>query len=153
MAGKRQEDGGAGRKLPKAGGRMPESRSPGRQSPGEGGRRVRKASGFLTVGRASRGDGGFVRRLLETVGNTVTAQMGEGAGGFLLPKRDGPDAYLTGLPNLHSTQHDLLPPRAQVVHAMESPCLSSLGGQLKGIQGREDPGTVSLATWEPSLRM
>ena len=49
----------------------------------------------LAVGRASRGDGGFVRQLLETVGNTVTAQMDEGAGGFLLPKRDTSNASLT----------------------------------------------------------
>lgn len=59
----------------------------------EGGR-VRKAVSFLTVGRASRGDGGFARQLRETVGNTETAQMGEGAGGFLLPKRDVSDNSL-----------------------------------------------------------
>lgn len=57
--------------------------------------RVRKAGGFLTVGQASQGDGGFVRQLLETVGNTVTAQMDEGAGGFLLPKRDVSNTSLT----------------------------------------------------------
>lgn len=67
---------------------MLKSQSPERQSPVEEGTRVRKASGFLTVGQASQGDGGFVRRLLETVGNTVTAQMDEVAGGFLLPKRE-----------------------------------------------------------------
>lgn len=49
-------------------------------------RRVRKAVSFLTAGRASRGDGGFVQQLQETVGNMETAQMGEGAGGFLLQR-------------------------------------------------------------------
>lgn len=82
-----QEDRGVGGKL-KVGVRMSKSWSPERQSSAEEGLRVRQALGFLTVGRASRGDGGFARQLLETVGNTVTAQMGEGAGGFLLPKRD-----------------------------------------------------------------
>lgn len=48
----------------------------------------------LAVGRASRGDGGFVQQLLETVGNMVTAQMGEGAGGFLsLGRSLGTDAW------------------------------------------------------------
>lgn len=55
------------------------------------GTRVRKAPSFLTVGRASRGGGGFVRQLRETAGNKETAQMGEGAWGFLLPKRDVSD--------------------------------------------------------------
>lgn len=55
------------------------------------GKKVRKAAGFLTVGRASRGDGGFVRQLQETVDNMETTQMGEGAGGFLLPKKDVSD--------------------------------------------------------------
>lgn len=58
------------------------------------GKRIRKAAGFLTVGRASRGDGGFVRQLQETVDNTETAQMGEGAGEFLLPKKDVSDCSL-----------------------------------------------------------
>lgn len=57
--------------------------------------RVRKALGFLTVGRASRGGGGFVRQLLETVGNMVIAQMDEGAGGFLLTKRETSNVSLT----------------------------------------------------------
>lgn len=95
MIRNRQEDGGVGRKLSKAGVRMSKFRSPEGQSSVEGGMRVRKALGFLTVGRASRGDGGFVRQLLETVGNMVTAQMDEGAGGFLLPKRDTSNAFLT----------------------------------------------------------
>lgn len=43
---------------------------------------------FLTVGRASRGDGGSVRQHPGTVGNTVTARMGVGAGGFLHPKKE-----------------------------------------------------------------
>lgn len=60
----------------------------------KGGKRVGKAASFLTVGRASRGDGGFVRQLRATVGNMETAQMGEGAGGFLLPKRDVSDCSL-----------------------------------------------------------
>lgn len=58
------------------------------------GKRIRKAAGFLTVGRASRGGGGFVRQLQETVDNTETAQMGEGAGEFLLPKKDVSDCSL-----------------------------------------------------------
>lgn len=61
----------------------------------EEGKKVRKAVGFLTVGPASRGDGGFVRQLLETVGNTATAQMDEGAGGFLLPERHVSDSPLS----------------------------------------------------------
>lgn len=65
-----------------------------RAQPGEG-VRVREAAGFLTVGRASRGDEGFVQQLQEIVGNMVTAQMGEGAGGFLLPKTDVSDWSLT----------------------------------------------------------
>lgn len=52
----------------------------------EEGRRVRKSASFLTAGRASREDEGFVRQLQETVGNMETAQMGEGAGGFLLQR-------------------------------------------------------------------
>lgn len=52
----------------------------------EEGRRVRKSASFLTVGRASRGGGGFVRQLQETVGNMETVLMGEGAGGFLLQR-------------------------------------------------------------------
>lgn len=78
----RQGDRGAGRKLSEA------DISAGRNG-------SKKGLGFLTVGRASRGDGGFVQQLLETVGNMVTAQMGEGAGGFLLPKRDMSNASLT----------------------------------------------------------
>lgn len=50
------------------------------------GRRVRKAMSFLTVGRASQGDGEFVQQLQETVGNMETAQMGEEAEGFLLQR-------------------------------------------------------------------
>lgn len=51
--------------------------------------------GFLTVGQASRGDGGFVRQLLETVGSMARAQRDEEAGGFLLPKREVSSASLT----------------------------------------------------------
>lgn len=56
------------------------------QSRTEGRKEGKEGCEFLTVGRASRGDGGFVRQLQETVGNTETAQMGEGAGGFLLQR-------------------------------------------------------------------
>ena len=38
---------------------------------------------------------GFAQQLRETVGNTETAQMDEGAGGFLLPRRNVSDSSLT----------------------------------------------------------
>lgn len=66
--------------------------------------------GFLTVGPASRGDGGFVRQLLETAGNTATAQKDEGAGGFLLPERDVSDSPSPNLHNSYIIQQEPPPP-------------------------------------------
>lgn len=64
-------------------------------------------------------------------------------------------------PNLHNSYNrSRLPPHAQAVHTLGSPCLSeslpypplgSSGLSLKSIQGREDPYTVSLATQELAL--
>lgn len=72
---------------------------------------VREAPGFLTVGRASRGGGGSVRQLQETAGNTETVPTGEGAGGFLLPKREASacSPALRGHPKTTSSGRSLAP--------------------------------------------
>ena len=44
---------------------------------------------------------GFAQQLRETVGNTETTRMDEGAGGFLLPRRNVSDSSLT----LHLKSH------------------------------------------------
>lgn len=117
------------------------------------GMRVREAPGFLTVGQASRGGGGFVQQLQETAGNMETVPMGEGAGGFLLPKREVSD-YSPALPIWEVP----CPRPPQVLECgclfLSYPCPlsppSSAGLLVKDIHGGRT-SAASPATWKPFL--